>query len=44
MNVSAKNPGLSELGELCVATIRFLSIEGIQKASQTLMQETEKAL
>ena len=27
-----KNPGLSELDELCVQTIRFLSIEGVQKA------------
>ena len=33
MSVSAKNPGLSELDELCVATIRFLSVEGVQKAN-----------
>ena len=33
MSVSVKNPGLSELDELCVATIRFLSVEGIQKAN-----------
>ncbi|MHC4068642.1 MAG: transketolase [Planctomycetota bacterium] len=33
MSVSVKNPGLSELDELCVATIRFLSIEGVQKAN-----------
>jgi len=32
MSVSMKNPGLSELDELCVQTIRFLSIEGVQKA------------
>ena len=33
MSVSVKNPGLSELDELCVATIRFLSVEGVQKAN-----------
>ena len=33
MSVSMKNPGLSELDELCVQTIRFLSIEGVQKAN-----------
>jgi len=27
-----KNPGLSELDELCVQTIRFLSVDGVQKA------------
>lgn len=27
-----KNPGLCELDELCIQTIRFLSIEGVQKA------------
>lgn len=27
-----KNPGLSELDELCIQTIRFLSMEGVQKA------------
>jgi len=32
MKVSAKNPGLSKLDELCVQTIRFLSVEAIQKA------------
>jgi transketolase len=32
MSVSVKNPGLSELDELCIQTIRFLSIEGVQKA------------
>ncbi len=26
------NPGLSELDELCVQTIRFLSVDGVQKA------------
>ncbi|MFA6186291.1 MAG: transketolase [Phycisphaerae bacterium] len=26
------NPGLNELDELCVATIRFLSMDGVQKA------------
>jgi len=33
MKVSVKNPGLSELDELCIQTIRFLSVEAIQKAS-----------
>ncbi len=33
MNVSVKNPGLSELDELCVQTIRFLSVDAIQKAN-----------
>ena len=32
MNVFVKNPGLSELDELCIQTIRFLSVEGVQKA------------
>ena len=32
MSVSAKNPGLSDLDELCIQTIRFLSVEGVQKA------------
>jgi len=31
MSVS-KNPGLSDLDELCIQTIRFLSMEGVQKA------------
>ena len=29
---SVVNPGLSELDELCVQTIRFLSVDGVQKA------------
>ncbi|MHC4394763.1 MAG: transketolase [Planctomycetota bacterium] len=33
MSVVKKNPGLSELNELCVQTIRFLSIDGVQKAN-----------
>jgi transketolase len=33
MNVSIKNPGLSELDELCIQTIRFLSIDAVQKAN-----------
>ena len=32
MSISIKNPGLSELDELCVQTIRFLSMEAVQKA------------
>jgi len=32
MNISAKNPGLSELDELCIQTIRFLSMDAVQKA------------
>jgi len=32
MNVSVRNPGLSELDEMSVQTIRFLSMEGVQKA------------
>jgi transketolase len=31
MSIS-KNPGLSDLDELCIQTIRFLSMEGVQKA------------
>ncbi len=33
MKVSVKNPGLSELDELCIQTIRFLSVDAIQKAN-----------
>ena len=33
MKVSVKNPGLCELDELCIQTIRFLSVEAIQKAN-----------
>ncbi|MHC4741231.1 MAG: transketolase [Planctomycetota bacterium] len=33
MATTAQNPGLSELDELCVQTIRFLSMEGVQKAN-----------
>ena len=32
MSKAAKYPGLSELDELCVQTIRFLSMEGVQEA------------
>jgi len=32
MNSANKSTGLSELEELCVQTIRFLSIDGVQKA------------
>ncbi|MHC4387198.1 MAG: transketolase family protein, partial [Planctomycetota bacterium] len=32
MTVAQKKQGFSELDELCVQTIRFLSIEGVQKA------------
>ncbi len=32
MSVTKKNPGLSELDELCIQTIRFLSVEAVQKA------------
>jgi len=32
MSEAVTNPGLSELDELCVQTIRFLSVEGVQKA------------
>jgi transketolase len=33
MSVSKKNPGLLELDELCIQTIRFLSAEAVQKAN-----------
>lgn len=33
MNEPMRNPGLSELDELCIQTIRLLSIEMVQKAS-----------
>ena len=33
MSVTIKNPGLSETDELCVETIRFLSMEAVQKAN-----------
>jgi transketolase len=33
MSVTSKNPGLSELDELCIQTIRFLSMEAVQKAN-----------
>jgi transketolase len=33
MAESNKNPGLSELDELCVQTIRFLAVDAIQKAN-----------
>jgi len=33
MSGAVKNPGLSELDELCVQTIRFLSMEQVQKAN-----------
>jgi len=33
MGVTVKNPGLSELDELCVQTIRFLSVDMVQKAN-----------
>jgi len=33
MKVSIKNPGLSELDELCIQTIRFLSVDAVQKAN-----------
>ena len=32
MSVIEKNPGLSELDELCIQTIRFLSIDSVEKA------------
>jgi transketolase len=32
MSVTKKNPGLSELDELCIQTIRFLCMEAVQKA------------
>ncbi|MHC4157659.1 MAG: transketolase [Planctomycetota bacterium] len=33
MSVSAKNLGLSDLDELCIQTIRFLSVDAVQKAN-----------
>ena len=33
MKVSPKNQGLSELDELCIQTIRFLSVDAVQKAN-----------
>jgi transketolase len=33
MSVTVKNPGLSELDELCVQTIRFLAMDAVQKAN-----------
>jgi len=33
MKVSVRNPGLSELDELCIQTIRFLSADAVQKAN-----------
>jgi transketolase len=33
MSVTVKNPGLSELDERCIETIRFLSMEAVQKAN-----------
>ena len=33
MAVQVKNPGMSDLDELCVQTIRFLSAEGVQAAN-----------
>ncbi len=33
MSVSVKNPGLSEIDELCVQTIRFLSMDAVQQAN-----------
>ncbi len=33
MSVTVKNPGLSELDELCIQTVRFLSAEAVQKAN-----------
>jgi transketolase len=33
MSVSGKDPGLSELDELSIQTIRFLSMEGVQQAN-----------
>ncbi|MFZ0033882.1 MAG: transketolase [Sedimentisphaerales bacterium] len=33
MNVPVKNPGLSELDELCIQTIRFLAVDAVQKAN-----------
>lgn len=33
MSATVKNPGLSEIDELCIQTIRFLSMEAVQKAN-----------
>jgi NAD(P)-dependent dehydrogenase (short-subunit alcohol dehydrogenase family) len=33
MKVSVKTTGLSELNELCIQTIRFLSADAVQKAN-----------
>jgi len=33
MSASVKNPGMSELDELCVQTIRFLAMEQVQRAN-----------
>ena len=33
MDITVKNPGLTELDELCIQTIRFLSIDAVQKAN-----------
>jgi len=33
MSVPVKNPGLTQLDELCIQTIRFLSVEGVQAAN-----------
>lgn len=33
MGVTVKNPGLSEIDERCIETIRFLSMEAVQKAN-----------
>ncbi|MFH1719380.1 MAG: transketolase [Planctomycetota bacterium] len=33
MSASVENPGLSELDQLCIQTIRFLSMEAVQKAN-----------
>ena len=33
MSATVENPGLSELDELCIQTIRFLSMEAVQKAN-----------
>lgn len=33
MKISVKNPGLSELDELCIQAIRFLCVDAVQKAN-----------
>jgi len=33
MDVNVKNPGLTELDELCIQTIRFLAVDAVQKAN-----------